>query len=63
VFDEATVSVETFTRELTISGADEVRAYLEVYGEVRRAAVFGREARELIERARRDVEDALRTIQ
>ncbi|WP_106396566.1 Scr1 family TA system antitoxin-like transcriptional regulator [Actinocorallia populi] len=60
VFDETAVSVETFTRELTLSGADEVRAYLDVYGKVRQAAVFGEEARELIERARRDAGEALR---
>lgn len=63
VFDEAAVSVETFTRELTLSGADEVRAYLEAYEGIRRAAVFGERARQLVERARGDVEEALRSIQ
>ncbi|GAA2729839.1 hypothetical protein GCM10010439_41450 [Actinocorallia aurantiaca] len=63
VFDEAAVSVETFTRELTLSAADEVRAYLDVYEGIRGVAVFGEEARELMERARRDVEGTLRSIQ
>jgi len=63
VFDEAAVSVETFTRELTLSEADEVRAYLDVYAGIRGASVFGEEARELVESARRDVEKTLRSIQ
>ena len=62
VYDDAAVSVETFTRELTLTGADEVRAYVEIFEGFERAAVFGDEARRLMERACRDLQKVLSSI-
>jgi transcriptional regulator with XRE-family HTH domain len=62
VYDEAAVTVETFTRELTFTDADEVRAYLEIFEGFRRSAVFGDEARSLVERVAGDYERVLGSI-
>ncbi|WP_067806513.1 Scr1 family TA system antitoxin-like transcriptional regulator [Actinomadura formosensis] len=62
VYDDAAVSVETFTRELTLTDADEVRAYVETFERFERAAVFGDEARGLVERAARDLRKVLGSI-
>lgn len=62
VYDDAAVSVETFTRELTLTDADEVRAYVEIFEGFERAAVFGDEARRLVERAGRDLQKVLSSI-
>ncbi|XRQ08903.1 Scr1 family TA system antitoxin-like transcriptional regulator [Actinomadura welshii] len=62
LYDDAAVSVETFTRELTLTDADEVRAYAEVFEGFERAAVFGDEARRLVEQAGRDLGKVLDSI-
>ncbi|QXJ23627.1 helix-turn-helix domain-containing protein [Actinomadura graeca] len=62
VCDQAAVHVETFTRELTLTDAGEVRDYLAIFEEFEQAAVFGDEARVLIERAGRDLRNALSSI-
>lgn len=59
VFDEAAVTVETFTREITLTGVDEVRAYGEIFEGFERAAVFGDAARALVEDAAREVRETL----
>ncbi|MFD0857216.1 helix-turn-helix domain-containing protein [Actinomadura adrarensis] len=62
VYDDAAVSVETFTRELTLSGADEVGEYLGIFEGFERAAVFGDQARVLVEGAARDLDKVLGSI-
>jgi hypothetical protein len=62
VYDDAAVSVETFTRVLTLTDADEVRAYVRVFEGYERAAVFGAEAGDLVERAARDLDKVLGSI-
>jgi len=62
VYDDAAVSVETFTRELTLTDEDEVRAYVEIFGEFERVAVFGDEARALVDRAADDLRKVLHSI-
>ncbi|WP_460303201.1 Scr1 family TA system antitoxin-like transcriptional regulator [Actinocorallia aurea] len=62
VFGEEAVVVETFTRELTLTGEGEVREYLRVFEEVRGLAVFGVEARRVVEAARADLVKVLRSI-
>ncbi|WP_339155520.1 Scr1 family TA system antitoxin-like transcriptional regulator [Actinomadura luteofluorescens] len=62
VYDDAAVSVETFTRELTLTDEDEVRAYVEIFEGFERAAVFGDEARALVDRAADDLRQVLRSI-
>ncbi|QXJ22791.1 helix-turn-helix domain-containing protein [Actinomadura graeca] len=62
VHDQAAVTVETFTRELTLSDAGEVREYLEIFDGFERTAVFGDEARALIKQAGRDLRNALGSI-
>jgi hypothetical protein len=49
VYDQAAVTVETFTRELTLTDADEVASYEAIFAEYERAAVFGGQARALVE--------------
>ncbi|MFD0685696.1 hypothetical protein [Actinomadura fibrosa] len=56
------MTVETFTREMTLTGADEVRAYAEIFGAFERAAVFGDEARDLVRRAAHYLENVLGSI-
>ncbi|HCU92269.1 MAG TPA: XRE family transcriptional regulator [Actinobacteria bacterium] len=51
LYDDSAVSVETFTRELTLTAEHDVRVYREVFGALERSAVFGREAREMVEHA------------
>jgi transcriptional regulator with XRE-family HTH domain len=63
IFDEAAVSVETFTRVLTMTEPDEVRVYLDVFAGLEAAAVAGDEARVIVERAARDLGEALKSIQ
>jgi hypothetical protein len=48
------VSVETFTRELTLTAEQDVRAYREAFAALERSAVFGGEALAMIERALRE---------
>jgi hypothetical protein len=62
VFDDVAVSVETLTRELTLTDAEEVRAYVEIFEGFKRAAVFGAQARALVEGAARDLGEALGSI-
>ncbi|GAA3948348.1 helix-turn-helix transcriptional regulator [Actinomadura viridis] len=62
VYDEAAVTVETFTRELTLTDAEEVRAYAEVFEGFERAAVFGDRARDLVKRAADDLDEVLESI-
>ncbi len=59
VYDDAAVTVETFTREITLSDAGEVRAYVEIFEGFERAAVFGDSARALVEDAARDLRETL----
>ncbi|MEU6036954.1 helix-turn-helix transcriptional regulator [Actinomadura sp. NPDC047616] len=54
VFGTLAVTVETFTRELTLTDAAEVRRYAEIFREYERAALFGDEARRMLGRAARD---------
>ncbi|GAA4078905.1 Scr1 family TA system antitoxin-like transcriptional regulator [Actinomadura miaoliensis] len=63
VFGEAAVTVETFTRELTLTDAAEVRRYSEIFERYERVAVFGDEARGLVERAAREVAEIIESIQ
>lgn len=51
LYDDSAVSVETFTRELTLTAEHDVRVYREVFGAVERSAVFGREAGEMVRHA------------
>lgn len=51
LYDDSAVSVETFTRELTLTAEHDVRVYREVFAALERSAVFGREAREMVEHA------------
>lgn len=62
LYDEAAVTVETFTRELTLTAEQDVRVYGEIFERFERAAVFGDEARELVERARGDLGRVLGSI-
>jgi transcriptional regulator with XRE-family HTH domain len=52
IFDDRVVKVETLTAGLEISRPVEVAMYLVAFGQMRRASVFGADARELILRAR-----------
>lgn len=56
VYDDAAVTVETFTRELTLTHEEEAAAYAGIFEGFARAAVFGEGAREVVERVRRDYE-------
>ncbi|MER5643612.1 helix-turn-helix transcriptional regulator [Streptosporangium sp. NPDC002524] len=51
IFDDQHVSVETLTAELTITQVGEVSAYLGSFARLADVAVYGREARALIDRA------------
>lgn len=62
VYDHAAVTVETFTRELTLTDAGEVASYEAIFAEYERAAVFGGQARALVEKAADDLRDALGSI-
>ncbi|MES9602146.1 Scr1 family TA system antitoxin-like transcriptional regulator [Actinomadura sp. NPDC000929] len=62
MYDQAAVTVETFTRELTLADAEEVAVYAGVFEEFERAAVFGDEARVLVERAAAELRNALGSI-
>ncbi|GLZ04834.1 transcriptional regulator [Actinomadura sp. NBRC 104412] len=62
VYDDAAVSVETFTRELTLTDAAEVGEYVEIFEGFERAAVFGDRARVLVEAAARDLDETLGSI-
>lgn len=62
LYDEAAVTVETFTREMTLTDPDEVRAYAEIFDGFERAAVFGSRARALVEKAAQDLRDTLDSI-
>ncbi|MDB4872688.1 MAG: hypothetical protein JWL97_3692 [Gemmatimonadales bacterium] len=62
LYDEAAVTVETFTRELTLSDEHDVRVYIEAFGGFEEAAVFGDEARVLVERAADDLGNVLGSI-
>mgnify|MGYP001953649954 CR=1 FL=1 len=63
VFGDAAAAVETFTRELTVTDAAEVRRYSGLFAQYERVAVFGDEARGLVERAAREVAEILESIQ
>ncbi|GLW63712.1 transcriptional regulator [Actinomadura rubrobrunea] len=63
VLGDAAVAVETFTRELTLTDTAEVHRYAEIFERYERLAVFGDEARGLVERAAREVEEITRSIQ
>lgn len=45
LYDEEAVTVETFTRELTLSDETDVRAYVEIFDGLQTTAVFGETAR------------------
>jgi transcriptional regulator with XRE-family HTH domain len=62
LYDDAAVTVETFTREMTLTDPDEVRAYAEVFDGFERAAVFGSRALALVEKAAEDLRDTLDSI-
>ncbi|GAA1780728.1 Scr1 family TA system antitoxin-like transcriptional regulator [Streptomonospora arabica] len=57
VFDDEAVVVETFTAQMTITEPDAVAAYVDAYAQLEAVAVTGDEARELVERIRRDFEE------
>jgi transcriptional regulator with XRE-family HTH domain len=52
IFDESLVQVETLTTGLDITRPEEITLYLAAFERMRRTAVFGRKAKELIGRAR-----------
>jgi transcriptional regulator with XRE-family HTH domain len=54
LYDDSAVSVETFTRELTLTAEQDVRAYREAFAALERSAVFGGEALAMIDRALRE---------
>lgn len=51
LYDDSAVSVETFTRELTLTAERDARIYREVFAALERSAVFGQEAREMVRHA------------
>ncbi|SEH02253.1 Helix-turn-helix domain-containing protein [Nonomuraea solani] len=55
VFDDRWVSVETLTAALTITQRPEVNTYLSAFTQFAEIAVYGHQARELIERATAEV--------
>lgn len=55
IYDEDEVQVETLTASLTLAEPSEVRDYLGVFAHYAKAAVYGAEARALIERAAADL--------
>jgi hypothetical protein len=62
LYDDVAVTVATFTREMTLTDPDEVRAYAEIFDSFDRAAVFGSRARGLVEKAAQDLRDILNSI-
>lgn len=52
IFDDDLVKVETLTAALDITRPDEIEIYVTVFEQMRRAAKYGRSARELILKAR-----------
>jgi transcriptional regulator with XRE-family HTH domain len=62
LYDDAAVTVQTFTRELTLTDSREVRAYVEIFDSFEQAALFGPRARDLVEKAARDVRETLDSI-
>ena len=52
IFDDDLVKVETLTAALDITRPDEIEIYITVFEQMRRAAKYGRSARELILKAR-----------
>lgn len=59
VFDDQRVAVETLAAELTITQASEVATYLGAFARLADMAVYGRDARVLIERAVDDLVSGL----
>jgi transcriptional regulator with XRE-family HTH domain len=55
IFDESLVQVETLTTGLDITRPEEIELYVAAFERMRRAAVFGRNAKALIGRARDDL--------
>jgi hypothetical protein len=55
IFDDSLVQVETLTTGLDITRPEEIELYVAAFERMRRAAVFGRVAKALIERARTQV--------
>lgn len=55
IFDESLVQVETLTTGLDITRPEEIELYVAAFERMRRAAVFGRNAKALIGRARNDL--------
>ena len=52
IFDDDLVKVETLTAALDITRPDEIEIYVTVFGQMRKAARYGRSARALILKAR-----------
>ena len=52
IFDESLIQVETLTTGLDITRPEEIELYLAAFERMRRTAVFGRNAKALIGRAR-----------
>ncbi|QVQ50483.1 helix-turn-helix domain-containing protein [Spiractinospora alimapuensis] len=55
VYDQAAVSVETFTAELTITDPNDVTAYRDAFADLERAAVTGDEALAVLDTIREDL--------
>jgi Domain of unknown function (DUF5753) len=55
IFDDDAVWVETFTAELTLTHAADLRRYAEAFTAFQRAAVYGHDARAVISRAAADI--------
>jgi len=55
IFDDSLVQVETLTAGLDVSRPEEIEMYLAAFEKMRQAAVFGRNAKALIAKARYDV--------
>jgi transcriptional regulator with XRE-family HTH domain len=62
LYDESAVSLETFTRELTLTAERDVRVYREVFDGLEHSAVFGGEALAMVERALREFQESRRVI-
>ena len=60
IFDDTTVKVETWSASLTITQPREIAVYANAFSRLQQSAVHGREARELISTALRDLENAKR---
>lgn len=55
IFDESLVQVETLTTGLDITRPEEIELYVAAFERMRKTAVFGRNAKALIERARSEL--------